>query len=180
MNSTSSDHATTSSGRAALRFGGVFALIALVGFALELHPWVNARVIKPYTEGLAWLVGHLVQGVGGDVLISGVTLRHPDGFAIAISNGCSGVEAVILLAGAIIAFPTSWRSRAWGLLLGSLALQGLNVLRVISLFFIGQYSQAWFDWAHQYAWDVLIVVDGLVVFLLWIRQLPSHARYSVN
>jgi hypothetical protein len=27
----------------------------------------------------------------------------------------------------------------------------------------------WFEWAHLYAWDILIMVDGVIAILLWIR-----------
>jgi exosortase/archaeosortase family protein len=52
------------------------------------------------------------------------------------------------------------------------AVQALNVVRVISLFYLGQWSVAAFEWAHYYLWQALIMLDVLVVWLLWIRTLP--------
>jgi exosortase/archaeosortase family protein len=45
----------------------------------------------------------------------------------------------------------------------------VNSFRVISLFYLLQYSEQWFDWAHLYLWDLLIVLDGLLAFFLWAR-----------
>jgi len=48
-------------------------------------------------------------------------------------------------------------------------------VRVISLFYIGQWDFAVFEWAHQYVWQALIMLDVLIVWLLWVRTLPRGA-----
>jgi exosortase/archaeosortase family protein len=50
--------------------------------------------------------------------------------------------------------------------------QGLNVVRVISLFYLGQWNREVFEWAHLYVWQALIMLDVLIVWLLWVRTLP--------
>jgi len=47
-------------------------------------------------------------------------------------------------------------------------------VRIISLFYLGQWDRTWFDWFHLYLWQALIVLDALVVFLLWLRWLPRE------
>jgi exosortase/archaeosortase family protein len=59
-----------------------------------------------------------------------------------------------------------------GFLIGFVAIQALNLVRIISLFYIGQWSQVWFDWFHHYLWQALIILDALVVWLIWLRYLP--------
>ena len=51
-------------------------------------------------------------------------------------------------------------------------MQALNIVRVISLFYIGQWSPGAFEWAHLYLWQVLIMLDALIVWLIWIQTLP--------
>lgn len=153
-----------------------FVVFALIGFAIEIIPWVDLNVVQPLTRGITWVSGGLVSLFGGSAMVTGNVMQHAGGFAIQVSNGCSGLEAVILLAAAVLAYPASWRSRAWGLMVGFIFIMGMNLLRVISLFYIGQYSRSWFDWAHLYAWDVLIIIDGFIVFLIWLRYLPMPAR----
>ena len=75
-----------------------------------------------------------------------------------------------------MAFPAPWKHRALGMLAGLLAVQALNVVRVISLFYLGQWSMAAFEWAHLYAWQALIMLDVLIVGLVWMRMLPRPAR----
>ena len=160
-----------------LRFVLIFCTTALLGFALEVIPWVEDFLVKPFIAGLAWLSGVLIRLPGGLADVTDVVIRHPlNGFAIKIANGCSGIEAGILLGAGMMAFPATWGQRALGWVAGTAAIMTLNVVRVISLYYIGQYSRDWFDWAHLYAWDVLIMIDGLVVFFLWVRWLPPYAH----
>jgi exosortase H (IPTLxxWG-CTERM-specific) len=69
-----------------------------------------------------------------------------------------------------MAFPSSWRHKLIGILRWvCLAVQGLNVVRVISLFYLGQWNTQVFNFAHEYLWQALIMLDVLIVWLLWIR-----------
>lgn len=160
-----------------LRFILVFCATALVGFALEVIPWVDSNMVMPFIAGQALVAGLSINLFGGLAEVTNVVIRHPiTQFAIQIANGCSGIEAAILLAAGVMAFPATWLQRAMGWLVGSTAIMVLNIVRIISLYYIGQYSMKWFDWAHLYAWDVLIMVDGVIVFFLWIRWLPAVRR----
>ena len=90
-------------------------------------------------------------------------------------DGSNGIEAAIVLIAAMLAFPAPWKHRAVGVLAGLVAVQALNTVRVVSLFYLGQWSPTAFEWAHLYAWQALIMLDVLVVWLLWIRSLPRAA-----
>ncbi len=164
-----------------LRFIGLFALLATVGFSIEIIPWVDAHVVEPFTHGIAALSAWVVRLFGGAAQAEGRVMRHAiSGFAILIANGCTGLEAIILVAAAVGAYPASWRQKAWGLLWGAVGISVLNLGRVISLFYLGQYRRDWFDWAHLYAWDVLIILDGALVFLWWASRLPRRAAPSTR
>lgn len=110
--------------------------------------------------------------------ISIMTERPNDlGFkGVSIVAGCNGIEACIILISGIIAFPARWKERLTGIVVGILGVQALNVLRVICLFYLGQWSKTAFDWAHLYIWPILIILDALVIFLLWIRWVNGRQR----
>lgn len=156
-----------------LRFFLYFFTIQAVLFTLELWRPVRERVIEPFTTALAfisaWIVGIFDKGAES----SGIVLYHiPNNFAVSIEAGCNGVEAMIILAAAILAFPASWKHKLIGLGLGFVAIQSLNLVRIISLFYIGQWSYAVFEWTHLYLWQALIMLDALIFWLVWIRMLP--------
>lgn len=158
------------------RFLAVFAAIVLGLFAAELTPPVQAAIVLPWTHVLVVVSGSLVGLFDADVAVMGKVLQSTsNGFAISIEAGCNGVEAGILLIAAVVAFPASWSQRAVGLAVGLASVQALNVVRVVSLFYLGQWSLHAFNWAHLYAWQALIMLDVLGVWLLWIRWLPRPA-----
>jgi len=103
-----------------------------------------------------------------------LTGRTRTGFAVSIEAGCNGVEAGIILVAAILAFPSRWREKLIGIVVGLATIQALNLLRIISLFYIGQWNRTFFEWAHLYVWQTLIMLDVLIVFLLWLRWQSTH------
>lgn len=162
-----------------VRFLTIFVVVMLLGFSLQILPWVDSTLISPYLHALAQVCGWLIEAFGGSVRVAGDTLWQPfSTVGVRIDNGCSGIEAAILMASAVLAFPVAFRLKVVGLLVGVGAILVVNVFRVISLFYLLQYSQQWFDWAHLYLWDLLIVLDGLLAFFLWARwarRRPTHA-----
>ena len=157
-----------------LRFFVTFLLLQALLFGLELTPWAQEHFVVPWTNTLARISTWLVTVFDPNVMAIGKIMRSTtNGFAVSIEAGCNGVEATIVLLAAILAFPAPWRSKLIGLAVGIVAVQGLNVVRVISLFYVGQWDRQWFEWAHLYVWQALIMLDVLVVWLLWVRRVPS-------
>ena len=77
----------------------------------------------------------------------------------------------MILAAAMLAYPAPWLKKLLGMVIGVLAIQFLNVIRIISLYYLGAWSQKALDIAHLYVWPGLIILDALVIFLLWIHWL---------
>ena len=153
-----------------LRFFLIFLAWQMSLFGLNMLGWVQQHLVLPWTALLARVCAHLVlwfdttAAAAGKVLWNTVT-----GFGVSIEPGCNGIEACIVLFAAIMAYPASWRHRLMGIVAGFAAVQGVNVLRVISLFYLGQWRTDVFNFAHEYLWQGLIMLDVLVVWLLWVR-----------
>ncbi len=139
-------------------------------FVLELMPWGQVYVVQPLTAGLTRICAFVIEIFGRDLNVSGIVLTDiKTGFAVQIAAGCNGIEAMILLTAAMVAFPASWRYTLSGIVFGMAGLQCLNVLRIVSLFFLGLWNSTAFEWAHLYVWQALIMLDSLLIFLIWIR-----------
>jgi exosortase H (IPTLxxWG-CTERM-specific) len=163
--------------RQSASYFALFVFYAIVGFALQVTPFVDQNLVAPFILGITAASNSLIEVFGGSVELFGDVLRSPiNGFAVKVDNGCSGLEAVILICAAVLAFPTTWKMRLIGVVACSAAILGLNLVRIISLFYIGQYSMDWFEWAHLYAWDILIMVDGVIAMLLWSRYAIFRAQ----
>ena len=156
-----------------LRFVLIFLGCLLLLFTLEIVGAVQAHVIVPFTAGVAhvsvWCMQLFDRGVVAD---GNRILNAASGGGIEIVAGCNGVEAVLILVSAVLAFPAPWKHKLIGIGLGFLAVQSLNLVRIISLFYMHEWNRVWFDWFHHYLWQALIVLDALVFWLIWLRYLP--------
>lgn len=156
-----------------LRFILTFMVCLGVLFTTELLQPVQTHVIVPFTTGLAhvsvWLMRLFDPRVmaQGDAIVDAVS-----GGGIQIVAGCNGVEAVLILVSAVLAFPSPWRHKLAGIGIGFVAIQALNLVRIISLYYLQRWNHVWFDWFHLYLWQALIILDALVFWLVWLRWLP--------
>ncbi len=152
----------------------VFAILLIILFIIELLEPVQVWVIQPFTAAVAQASAVVLQTFDGTVQAQGIVLSNmTTGASVSIQPGCNGVEAMIVVLAAIAATPAGWKQKFIGLALGVLAIQILNVVRIISLFYLLQWNPVWFEWAHLYLWQALIMLDGLIVYLLWVRMLPA-------
>lgn len=161
------------------RFFVLFVILLVGLFTLEILQPVQEYIISPFTGVLAKISVYLIQLFDDQVLATGRVIRSlENGFAVEIQPGCNGVEAVIILFSAIFAFPAPFKNKMIGFFWGFLAIQLLNLVRIISLFYLGQWSETAFRWFHLYLWQALIILDALVVWLIWLRTLPESKNPS--
>lgn len=154
--------------------------LALLAGSFTLVAWtpVNDHVIEPFTAGVARVSGATLALLGQDVVMRGTIIESPH-FAVNIRNGCNGVETMLIFLSAVLAFPAPWKARAIGLVFGIVAIQAVNLLRVVALFYTGAYFPAWFDTSHTVVWQSLVILAGVLLWILWAdrvaRPKPSAA-----
>ena len=144
-------------------------------FAIEMLNPVQEAVIHPFTAVLADVSTAVILPFDDTVIAQGRILRDATtGFAVSIEAGCNGVEAAIVLIAGIVAFPASIQHKVIAILAGFLFVQALNIVRIISLFYLGQWNYTVFEWFHLYLWPVLIMLDVLVVFAIYLQWLGKQ------
>jgi len=156
-----------------IRFFVLFSVLLVGLFTLEILQPVEKYVILPFTSAIADVSVWIIQTFDDNVVATANVIRDKtNGFGVRIERGCNGVEALIILFAAIFAFPAPFKNKLLGFAIGFFAIQALNLVRIISLFYLGQWNQVAFEWFHLYLWQALIILDALVVWLVWLRTLP--------
>ncbi|MEW7986678.1 MAG: exosortase H [Candidatus Thiodiazotropha sp.] len=154
----------------------IFTLILCGLFTLELLPLGQQLVVVPFTESIAVISSWIIKLFDQGIISHGIVLQDKvSGFAVSIEAGCNGIEATIILIAAMMAFSTTWLMKLIGIIAGFLAIQAMNIIRIISLYYLGQWNHVLFEWAHLYIWQSLIILDVLIVFLIWLRYLPRES-----
>jgi exosortase H (IPTLxxWG-CTERM-specific) len=156
-----------------LRFLVLFPIFLAVGFCVLLIPFLHPAVTA-FTRGLVEVSAMVIRLFGGSAAAHQVVLQNPsNGFAMEVLDGCNGDDVAVLLWAAILAYPASWRQKGKGLLAGTATIYVINFLRIISLFYLGQYDRQWFDFAHLYVWESVFVLLTLTIFWMWVRRMAA-------
>jgi len=160
--------------RRQITFLVVFVVLLAGSFSvLSLH-WVNDHVVEPFTAGVAWMSGIVLDLLGQDVVRTGTVIRGSR-FAVNIENGCNGVETMLIFLAAVVAFPATWRWRLAGLGLGVVAIQVVNLIRVVALFLTGVYLPDLFDTSHTVIWQTLVILSGVALWIVWANRSTAHS-----
>lgn len=147
----------------------IFVTILGGGFTLLSLNSINDNVIEPFTAGVAKVSGVALNLIGQGIEMEGTIIRNQR-FAVNIRNGCNGVETMIIFLAAVLAFPASWKARGVGLVLGMLAIQGINLVRVVALFLTGSYFPKFFDSSHTVVWQTIVILFGVVLWIFWANR----------
>ena len=143
-----------------------FFAVLVVCYLVITAPPVNDHVIVPFTELIVASTAVVLRVLREPIVVAGTVIRTAT-FALDVRNGCNAVEAMMLLAAAMIAFPATLRSRLTGLLAASAAIQVLNVVRVSSLVWLGEHHRNVFDVVHVAVWQTAVILAALAMFLFW-------------
>lgn len=141
--------------------------VFLVGFyALVAIQPVNDAVVVPFTAFLVKISAGILRAIGEQVVTRGTVIQSAL-FAVDVKNGCNGIEAALLLVAAMLAFPAPAKARAIGLAVGLAAIQGVNLVRIVSLFWLGAHRRDVFDLFHAAIWQTLLILLAVGIFLAW-------------
>jgi len=150
--------------------GAGVALAALLVLASQDAAMASIqRTLAVISSGILNLFGQHTDVVGTTVQ-SGV-------FGITVVTACTGLFITGLFLIAVMAFPTHWRSKAIGAGIGIGGIFIVNIVRLVSLYFIGVHWPGFLDAAHQLIWQSLLIVIAVALWLLWAGRW-AYARSS--
>lgn len=153
-----------------LRFGFFMAVF----YGLLLIPAVD-RVVYGYLVANAWISNAILDLLGFATRVDGTLIASAD-FSIAVRRGCDGLEPAALVISALLAFPAPWTRKIAGILVGTAVLLLLNILRIVSLFWIGSVSRPIFAKAHLEIWPLLFILAAFVICWGWVRWVQQPGK----
>jgi exosortase/archaeosortase family protein len=148
-----------------LRFGLKFGAALTLFYALLSTSFFD-RALYSYLEANAWLANAILRGLGQPTHVSEVTIQSPQ-FAMAIRRGCDAVEPTWLLCAAMISFPAPLLHKLRGMLTAIILLQVLNLVRIVTLYWIGIHLPGFFNSAHMELWPTAFIVVAILLFVAW-------------
>lgn len=154
--------------RPVLRAVITFTVLMGLFYGFVHTPAVQDDPFMGYLSALAALTGQILALLGYEMTVVGNTIAS-DAFAMEIVRGCDAVEPTAAFIAAVLASPVVFWMKIPGLLLGAAALMLINMVRIISLFFIGIHIPGVFDMMHEELWQATFIVLAIVLWAVWVQ-----------
>ncbi len=138
-----------------------------------LHHIIDINI--SYSGFIVSLVSRVMGIAGIPSEFHGGIINLPN-ISLDVKYGCNGLEAVILYAAAVIAFPAPWKKKAAGVAVGLLLIQIFNILRIAGLAYAGVHCNKYFDILHIYVAQGMTIVVSLVIFLVYLNYVGKPGK----
>lgn len=156
----------------ALKALGIFILWYIV-YELWLLPdgrldnWLSLNIVE-VSSGIVQFFGYETWSVNRIIGIG----ENP---GIELVDGCTGISAIGLFLGFILAYPGDWKNKVSFSLLGIGVIYIVNILRIVILVIIQEEWMEFFDFTHDYSTTTIFYV---VIFFLWILWVGMNEKTS--
>lgn len=149
---------------------------ASLGLALALYyGFLGSSWVDVIAEWTATWTSKSINLLGGSTTVSG-TLLISDNFVANVVAECTAIGPLILYIGAVVAYPASKRAKIVGAAAGAVVLTAVNLVRIMSLFWIGEVYPEYLDVAHLLVWQSAIILLAIVMWLIWAGRLSGAAQ----
>lgn len=123
----------------------------------DLDEWLSLNIVA-VSDGIIRLFGyetwtmHRIIGIGENA-------------GIMMVDGCTGISAIGLFLGFILAYPGNWQKRISFSLFGIGVIYLVNIVRIVILAITQEEWMEFFDFMHDYSTTAIFYI---VIFILWV------------
>ena len=103
------------------------------------------------------------------VIVAGTQLTSQH-VVFSVVSGCEGMGGILLIISAITAASVRLRDKLIGLLEGVAFIYFLNIFRIVGLYYVMRYWGGFFNFAHYFVGQTIIIILGCAFFVLWISK----------
>lgn len=169
------------SSRPVLRAVVIFCALIAAFYGLLYIPVVGEGkdLFRPHLRMIATLTGGILRAIGHEAGVVGTTINSPR-FSVQIVRGCDAAEPTAVFVAAVIASPVSLLFKVPGIVAGALVLSLLNLVRLISLFYVGIYFPQAFEMVHKEVWQPAFIVLAIVLWVIWVQWATRPAPGQVH
>ncbi|MBL8878856.1 MAG: exosortase H [Phycisphaerales bacterium] len=149
-----------------VRFVVVFGTLTAIALSLCASKRAYDWVFLPYLQATARVAAFALRCAGEPAEAHGNQLTSAR-YALRIERGCDAIDPLAMFAAAALAVPASWKRKSIGIVLGAITLALLNLVRVLSLYYVGVHWPRLFETAHIEIWQPLFIIITMLIWLGW-------------
>lgn len=151
-------------------------LVGTIGAFLLLQPFLLfVGFIRWANEITAQLLAFALRLLGNTSSVEGSIVRSQI-FSLEIIFECTAILPIVLFVAAVAATPSQTKAKLWALAWGLPAIVLFNIIRLVSLVYIGHLMPEAFETVHLFVWQPLMILFALALWLWWLERL--HPRTS--
>jgi len=157
------------------KFGVLFVFFCATFYSITV---LAPCTFTPLNNHTATTLGFLLQVLGMQPAVQGAVVSVAD-FSVKIIGECSALYVFILFSSFVLAYPTSLKNKAIGLLFGIPGLFAVNTLRLAVVFLAGLWRPDIFEYVHVYLWQPIIIILIFISCMVWLRYvvtIPTRNR----
>lgn len=148
-------------------------------FAVTLGIWllwypriVETQVLAGFLRFTAGVTGSILRFLGTRLEVSGTMISSAD-FKMRIGHECTAIVPAVILLCAVIAYPSRIRDKLLCLAIGLPILFVLNLVRTVTLYYIGTHIRDFFDIAHFVVWQSVMILAVIIIWLIWVGKVVN-------
>ncbi|MQF49143.1 hypothetical protein FIM08_04540 [SAR202 cluster bacterium AC-647-N09_OGT_505m] len=161
--------------RDSVRTIGLFVLV-LVGLELVYVFTNHSAPMVTLTQATAQVVTWML-GLAGELVRVDSTVIYSPAFNMRIVSECTAITPIIVLTAATVAVPAPVDSKLKCIILGASVLHLVNLLRIISLYYVGVTWPDMVEFVHLVLWQAVLVVLAVGLWGFWAQRVRErHAN----
>ncbi|HJH29374.1 MAG TPA: archaeosortase B [Methanosarcinaceae archaeon] len=154
-----------------LKFAGTY--LFFIGFFVLIY-----IIFQEHFNFLSSLTASTLSALlgifGVNHTIDETVLHLVDGISLRVIDECTGIYELFVYAGCVMAYPTSSGKKLAGIAFGIPAIFSINMVRLLSLAFVGLWFPSIFGYVHYYLWQVTLILLVVFVMLVWIEKIVKR------
>jgi exosortase family protein XrtF len=142
----------------------------------ELDEWLSLNIVA-VSDGIIRLIGYeswtmyRIIGIGENA-------------GIQLVDGCTGISAIGLFVGFVMAYPGDWNKRISFTILGIGVIYLVNIIRIVTLVITQEEWIEFFDFTHDYSTTTIFYIVIFIMWMIWVqfsdssfesKQVAQHA-----
>lgn len=149
-------------------------LVGTIGAFLVLQPFlIRIGLVRWANEITAQLLALALTLLGNTSYTKG-TLVRSESFLLEIIFECTAILPLVLFVAAVAATPSQTKAKLLAFLWGLPLIVLFNLIRLVSLVYIGHLMPEAFETVHLFVWQPLMILFALALWLWWIERLRPH------
>jgi exosortase family protein XrtF len=138
----------------------------------DLDEWLSLNIVA-VSDGIIQLFGYetwtmyRIIGIGENA-------------GIELVDGCTGISAIGLFLGFILAYPGDWQKRISFSLLGIGVIYLVNIFRIVILVITQEEWMEFFDFTHDYSTTTIFYIVIFALWIVWVQFSDSSFETKKN